>query len=295
MSATSLGTEAWAMILAGILALAAGLLLVRPRLAAAAGSGKILLLGPVFEAVALAIFAAEHFTAARDLMPIVPRWLPAPLFITYFAGAALLAAAISFIAWRHVRLSSSLLALFFLLIVLTVDVPAIPRNLHSHLFWTLTLRETAFASGALVLAGSLFPRTTRTGPTLILTGRTIIACIFVFYAVEHFLFPFNVPGVPLEKLTPSWIRDPLLISYITGATLFLTSIGLLIDRLRRQAAATAGSVLFLLTVFFYIPIFLTDIHTPLAIEGLNYIGDTLLFAATALLAGFDSKLANPTA
>lgn len=295
MSATSLGTEAWAMILAGILALAAGLLLVRPRLAAATGSGKIRLLGPVFEAVALAIFAAEHFTAARDLMLIVPRWLPAPLFITYFAGAALLAAAISFIAWRHVRLSSSLLALFFLLIVLTVDVPAIPRNLHSHLFWTLTLRETAFASGALVLAGSLFPRTTRTGPTLILTGRTIIACIFVFYAVEHFLFPFNVPGVPLEKLIPSWIRHPLLISYITGATLLLTSIGLLIDRLRRQAAATAGSVLFLLTFFFYIPIFLTDIHTPLAIEGLNYIGDTLLFAATALLAGFDSKLANPTA
>jgi hypothetical protein len=27
-------------------------------------------------------------------------------------------------------------------------------------------------------------------------------------------------------------------------------------------------------------------HTPLAVEGVNYIGDTLLFAATALLAGF---------
>jgi hypothetical protein len=27
-------------------------------------------------------------------------------------------------------------------------------------------------------------------------------------------------------------------------------------------------------------------HTELAVEGLNYIGDTLLFAATVMLAGF---------
>jgi hypothetical protein len=45
-------------------------------------------------------------------------------------------------------------------------------------------------------------------------------------------------------------------------------------------------VLLLLTIFFYIPILITEIHTPLAVEGVNYVGDTLLFAATALLAGF---------
>ena len=88
----------------GITVLIAGLILVRGRASRAARFGQhgrlILVLGPVFEACALAMFAAEHFTAARDLMPIVPRWLPAPLFWTYFVGAALLAAAISFIAWR---------------------------------------------------------------------------------------------------------------------------------------------------------------------------------------------------
>ncbi len=284
-----MSVEAWGMILAGILALAAGLALVRPRIAAATGPGKVLALGPVFEAVALAMFAAEHFTAARDLMPIVPHWLPAPLFITYFVGVALLAAAISFIAWRHVRLSASLLALLFLLIVITVDVPAIPKNFHSHIFWTLTVRETCFASGALVLAGSLWARPRPTGHALISIGRTVVACIFVFYAVEHFLFPLYVPGVPLEKLTPTWIPFPTLIAYFVGTTLFVTGPGLLFERTRRLAAATAGTVLVLLTVFFYVPIFLTETHTPLAIEGLNYIGDTLLFAATALLAGFGNE------
>ena len=95
--------EEYAMLAAGVVALVVGLLLVRTRFRATAGPDRALVLGPVFEAVALAVFAAEHFTAAGDLMGIVPRWLPGPLFWTYFVGAAWLAAAISFIAWRLVR------------------------------------------------------------------------------------------------------------------------------------------------------------------------------------------------
>ena len=122
------------------------------------GSGKVLVLGPVFEAVALTIFAAEHFLAARGLSAIVPRWIPGALFWTCFFGAALLAAAISFITWRYVRWSASLLALFFLIIVTTIDLPNLPKHAHERLFWTLTVRETAFAGGAMVLAGSQWPR-----------------------------------------------------------------------------------------------------------------------------------------
>ena len=39
---------------------------------------------------------------------------------------------------------------------------------------------------------------------------------------------------------------------------------------------------------FYVPILVTEINSPLAVEGINYVGDTLLFAGTALLAGFRS-------
>lgn len=277
-----MSVETQGMMGAGVAALAAGLFLVRPRFAAAAGAGKILVLGPVLEAVALAIFAAEHFLAARDLAGIVPRWLPAPLFWTYFVGVALLAAAVSFIAWRCVRWSSSLLALLFLIIVATVDMPNLPPNIHSRLFWTLTVRETCFAAGALVLAGSLWPR----GRVLCVIGRTIVACTFIFYAIEHFLFPRFVPGVPLEKLIPQWVPAPVLLSYLVGIVLLAAGIGLMARCTYRIAAASAGAMLLLLTVFFYLPILITEIHTPLAVEGINYVGDTLLFAGTALLAGF---------
>jgi uncharacterized membrane protein len=274
------------MIGAGSAVLVAGLFLIRPRFAAASGAGRVLVLGPVFEAVALAIFAAEHFLAARDLSGIVPRWMPGALFWTYFVGAALLAAAISFIAGRYVRWSASLLAILFLIIVATVDLPNLPNHIHERLFWTLTVRETAFAGGAMVLAGSQWSRGRSAGAKLIVLGRLIVACTFIFYAIEHFLFPRFVPGVPLEKMTPAWVPAPTLLAYIVGMTLLATGVGLMIRRTRRNAAAIAGTMLLLLTAFFYVPILITEIRTPLAVEGVNYVGDTFLFAATALLAGF---------
>jgi uncharacterized membrane protein len=177
-----------------------------------------------------------------------------------------------------------------LIIVATIDLPNLPKHVHERLFWTLTVRETAFAGGAMVLAGSLWPRGISAGRSpgslLIVLGRSIVACSFVFYAIEHFLFPRFVPGVPLEKMTPAWVPAPTLLAYIVGITLLAAGVGLMIRRTRRIAAAVAGTVLLLLTIFFYVPILLTEIGTPLAVEGVNYVGDTLLFAATALLAGF---------
>ena len=116
-------------------------------------------------------------------------------------------------------------------------------------------------------------------------GRLFVACTFVFYAVEHFLFLRFVPGVPLEKMTPAWVPAPTLLAYIVGTTLLAAGVGLMIRRTRRVAAASAGTVLMLLTMFFYVPILVTEVRSPLAVEGVNYVGDTLLFAATALLAG----------
>src|SRR5579863_6651633 len=281
------------MTAAGATTLVAGVVLARPRVRAASGAGKLLELAPVFEAAPLAVFAMEHFLDSRDLMTMVPHWLPGPLFWTYFVGVALLAAAISFIAWRCVRWSAALLALLFLIIVATIDLPNMAAEAHNRLFWTLTVRETAFASGAMVLAGSVWHAKTA-GAVLIRIGRAFLAAIFVFYAIEHFLFPRNVPGVPLEKMTPDWMPAPTVIAYFTGITLLLAAIGLLIHRTVRLAAAGSGAVLLLLTVFFYVPILVTEIRTPLVVEGLNYVFDTMLFAGTALLAGFGSDQPSPS-
>ena len=108
----------------------------------------------------------------------------------------------------------------------------------------------------------------------------------VFYAVEHFLHPLHVPGVPLSKMTPEWIPGAVGIASFVGVVLLVCGVWMLVGRRVRIAAALAGGVLVLLTVFFYGAILLTETHSAQAVEGLNYVGDTLLFAATVLLAGW---------
>jgi len=279
--------EVGGMLGAGVAALVAGLALARRRFAAASGAGKILVLGPVFEAAPLAVFAAEHFTAARDLAPIVPHWLPWHLFWVYFVGAALLAAAISFIVWRHVRWSAALLALLFLIIVITIDLPSLPRHVHDRIFWTLTLRETVFAGGAMVLAASVRPRRSLAGTALERIGRGLVGATMIFYGIEHFLFPRFVTGVPLEKPTPAWMPAPTAIAWVVGITLVVAGVGLFVRSTVRIAAAGAGIVLLLLVVCFYGPLLVSEFHTD-PVEGLNYFADTLLFAGTVLLAGLEA-------
>jgi uncharacterized membrane protein len=280
--------EVAGMMAAGAAALVVGLVLLRPRLLAVSGAERIvdrlLLLGPLCYAIALAIFAAEHYTAPHDLVGIVPKWLPFPMFWVYFVGTAWLAAALSFLLARCVRWSAPLAALMMLLIVATLDVPGIPAGLHQRFFWILFVREMSFAGGAMVLGGSMWPRGNQWGAALMRVGRTIVGAVMIFYAIEHFLHPHHVVGVPLEKLAPAWVPAPVVIAWIVGIALLLGGIGLFIRPTVRIAAAGAGGLLLLVTIFYYGPMLVSEFHTN-PVEGLNYVGDTLLFAGTVLLAG----------
>ena len=58
---------------------------------------------------------------------------------------------------------------------------------------------------------------------------------------------------------------------------------LVYSRRARFAATILGSLIALLVLFLYLPIFLTD-PQPALLEGINYVADTLLFAGIVLLA-----------
>jgi uncharacterized membrane protein len=220
----------------------------------------------------------------------VPKWLPGHLFWAYFVGVALLAAAISLIAWRYVGLSAALLSLMLLIFVATIHLPNLLSQPRERVFWTLTFRELSFAGGALALAGCMLPQN-----TLKTIGRVMVAVACIVFAGEHFFFPRNVPGVPLEKLTPSWFPAPVLLSYFVGIVLLCAGIGLLIHKTTPVAAAGAGIVLLLVTLCFYGPIMLTELHSDLAVEGINYVFDTMLFASTVMLAGWTAGEVSPAA
>jgi uncharacterized membrane protein len=148
------------------------------------------------------------------------------------------------------------------------------------------LRELSFGGG-----GWLLTATAMNGPkvqgrrTLIAVGRVLIGIAAVFYGVEHFLHPVNVPGVPLEMLMPTWIPGRVLISYLTGLILLIAGAAILFTRKTRMAATYLGSWIVLLVLLIYGPILIAsmlDPSTAVKVDGINYFFDTLLFAGAIL-------------
>lgn len=269
---------------AGLVFLAAGLLAVRKELATARGLDKLIALGPVFVAAPMAVFGAEHFVDARGIMQLVPAWMPAHLFWTYFVGCAWIAAAISLVSMKFLRLSATLLGVAFFLFVLMMDLPGAISDPGNRLGWTLALRQSAFGAGAWALAGSLNPES-RAGKQnwMILIGRFIVALATIRFGIENLLHPEILPGVPDSKLTPVWVPLHNLWGYPVGAFLLVAGAALLLNKWPRTAAASIGALMTLLTVLLYLPIWAVTRDPSQMTEAINFVFDTLLFGGTALL------------
>ncbi len=267
----------------GLTILVIGLVAVRRELPAARGLDKLVVLGRVFLAAPLALFGAEHLSGARFIMPIVPPWMPVRLFWTYFVGVALIAAALSIVLMRQVRLSATLLGIMFFLFVAMIHLPNAVAKPGDRILWTVALREIAFGGGAWALAGTQ-TRQWRVSGThwMIVVGRVCIAVVAIFFAVEHFLHPEFVPGVPLGKRMPAWFPLRVAWVYLTGVALLAAGAAMLANKQARLAATWLGLLITLLVLCIYVPI-LAVAGQPDLIEALNYVADTMLFGGTVLV------------
>ena len=269
---------------AGLTFLIAGLVAVRKELITARGLDKLIALGPVFVAAPLATFAAEHFVDAREIMQLVPVWMPARLFWTYLVGCALISAATSLVAMRFVRLSATLLGVMFFLFVLMMDLPFAIGHPGNRLAWNFVLRESAFAGGAWALAGSQnWGSQAGKRNWMILIGRFCVALAGIYFGVEQLLHPEFTPGVPDTKLTPAWVPLHALWGYPVGAFLLVAGAALLLNKRPRTAAAWIGVVMTLLTVCLYLPILAVTRDPSQMTDAINFVFDTLLFGGMALL------------
>ena len=268
--------------IAGAAFLVAGLFALQRELRTAAWLDKLIALGSVFVAASLATFGGEHFVVGPSMAGMVPAWLPAHLFWVYLVGTALFAAALSLIAKKCVRLSVPLLAAMFFCFVLMIHAPNVIAHLKERLFWTVALRETVFGGAALALAGFLMaemrPRLSR---VLIALGRFLVGIPLIFFGIQYFLHPEIAPGLPLPKVTPSWVPLPFVWSILTGILLVVCGLAILLNRYAQRAAAGLGLVMTLITLFLYTPI-LAMAAPASQVEALNYVADTLLFAGTLL-------------
>jgi uncharacterized membrane protein len=262
---------------AGLVTLVGGLFAARKSFPAAAGLEKVIVLGPIFFSVPLAVFGAEHFSNTRSISQIVPAWMPAHMFWTYFVGLALICAGVSIALRIRAHISAMLLGIMFICFVLTIHIPNVAANPNNRILWAVALRDLAFAGGAFALAATVMT-------PLRIAARVLVAVPLLFFAAEHFLHPEFAPGVPLAKVTPDWVPIRAFWGYLTGTALLISGATVLVDSRRARLVATLlGSLITLLVLFLYLPIFLAAAQ-PALLEGINYVADTLLFAGIVLLA-----------
>jgi uncharacterized membrane protein len=268
--------------LVGLVFLAGGLAVIRKELVTAHGLDRWIELGPVFVAAPLAVFATEHFVAARAMAQIVPVWMPARLFWAYFVGCALIAAATSLVAMKFVRLSATLLGVMFLLFVLMLELPFAITHPGDRLGWNFVLRETSFAGGAWALAGSWNSQAGKQ-KWMILFGRFSLAAAVIYFGFEQVLHPEFTPGVPDVKLTPAWVPLHAMWGYPVGAFLVLAGVALLINIKARISASCIGLLMTLLTALLYLPILALTRDPSQMTDAINFVADTLMFGGMALL------------
>jgi uncharacterized membrane protein len=273
------------MCAAGVLFILIALWVAKTDLAQARGLDKIVVLSNLCFAAPLAVFGAEHLSDSKDIMQIVPSYMPWHLFWTYFVGVALIATALSVATKIQVQWSGLLFGIMMFAFCAMLTVPAL-RTRHDRFVWALLFREPSFGGGGWILAASALAGWRAEGRSWLITvGRLLIAVAAIVYGVEHFLHPLGMPGIPLEKEMPAWIPGRVVIDYLTGVILFVCGVGILVAKKTRMAATCLGSWIVLMVVIVYGPVLiaaLLDPNTGVKVEGLNYFFDTLLFAGAIL-------------
>jgi len=271
------------MCSASILVFFVALWAAKTDIAGARGLDKVVALSNLCFAVPLAAFGALHLSDVAFVLPMVPSYMPWPLFWGYFFGFALLAASLSIATKIQVRWSGLMFGIAMFLFVAMLIIPGVIASPRDRFGWTFICRESSFGGGGWILAGYAMGGQGKS--KLITVGRVLIAIAAIFFGVEHFLHPTGVPGVPLEKLTPAWIPGRLLIDYLTGAILIVAGASILLGKKTRMAATYLGTWIVVLVMFVYGPILIAALANPstdVKIEGINYFLDTLLYAGAIL-------------
>ncbi len=111
-------------------------------------------IGRVVFAIALVVFAVQHFLYAKFVATIVPAWIPARLFWTYFVGVAFIAAALTIVIRKMARTASVLLGTMFFIWVVILHVPRVATNPRNGDEVTSLLVALAMSGASFILAES---------------------------------------------------------------------------------------------------------------------------------------------
>src|SRR5580692_12727186 len=84
--------------------------------------------GTILYALVIGFFGVNHFLHGTGFQNTVPSFIPGGIFWVYLTGAALIAAAISFLTGKYTKAAGLFLADILIIVVLTVHLPALMHS-----------------------------------------------------------------------------------------------------------------------------------------------------------------------
>jgi putative oxidoreductase len=112
--------------------------------------------GIVLYALVIGFFGVNHFLYGTGFQKSIPSFIPYHIFWVYLTGAALIAAAISFLTGKQTKLAGLFLFTYLIIIVLTIHLPAVVHSEGSPIVsiaLTNLVKDTGLAGAALMIAG----------------------------------------------------------------------------------------------------------------------------------------------
>jgi uncharacterized membrane protein len=125
----------------------------RQRLGFAIGDNGVRLARGLY-GLALIAFGLSHFVYLNLTAPLVPAWLPGPMFWAYFSGAAYIAAGLAVIFNVCARLAATSAAVEMGMLTLLVWIPIVAAGSKDPSQWSETVLSWALTTAGWVVADS---------------------------------------------------------------------------------------------------------------------------------------------
>ena len=110
-------------------------------------------IGRILFALPFGIFGLNHFLMVDFFTGMLTSFIPGTSFTIILTGIALIAASISIIIKKYIKLSCILLAALLLIFILTIHIPQLFDPAKKMLALVALLKDTALMGGALMIAG----------------------------------------------------------------------------------------------------------------------------------------------
>lgn len=109
--------------------------------------------GRILFAFPFAIFGINHFLMMDYYMGMLTSFIPKTAWIMVLTGVILIAASISIITKKLVRLSTILLAILLFVFIITIHIPHLINGIDTTSSLIALLKDISLMGGSLMIAG----------------------------------------------------------------------------------------------------------------------------------------------